>query len=98
MPERDLALQHGKVVLLEEPDELVGEAPAGLVVVLDHERLTRSGGRRLGRAPDPRRDKHREYRPTHHGSLLSVSVSVPTPGPPRGAACRPAASHRAAVG
>src|SRR5439155_78888 len=44
MPQRDLALQYREVVLLEEPDELVGEAPAGLVVVLDHERLTRSGG------------------------------------------------------
>src|SRR6266851_135885 len=44
----DLPLQYGEVVLLEEPDELVGKAPAGLVVILHHERLTRSRRRRLG--------------------------------------------------
>src|SRR5207244_1681751 len=31
VPQLDLSLQHREVVLLEEPDELVGEAPAGLV-------------------------------------------------------------------
>src|SRR4029077_16294349 len=47
VPQLDLPLQHGEVVLLEEPDELVGEAPARLVVILHHERLTRSRRWRL---------------------------------------------------
>src|SRR5881397_2293156 len=48
----DLALQDWIVVLLEEPDEFIGVAPADLVVVLHDERLTRAGGRRLRRARD----------------------------------------------
>src|SRR5205823_263508 len=46
----DLPLQHREMVLLEESDELVGIAPADLVVVLHHERLARSRRRRLGDA------------------------------------------------
>src|SRR5438067_104903 len=44
--ELDLALQDRKMVLLEQPDELVGETPANLVVVLHHERLRRARRRR----------------------------------------------------
>src|SRR4029077_17101568 len=57
VPQLDLPLQHGEVVLFEEPDELVGKAPACLVVILHHERLARSRRRRLG---SPRRRQRDE--------------------------------------
>src|SRR4029077_10780044 len=60
VPQLDLPLQHGEVVLLEEPDELVGKAPARLVVILHHDRLARSRPRRLGRPPPPPRETRSE--------------------------------------
>src|SRR2546426_12111968 len=65
VPQLDFPLQYGEVVLLEEADELVGKAPARLVVILHHERLTRSRRRCPGGRHRRCGEEDREYEPTH---------------------------------
>src|SRR5881296_149995 len=69
VPQLHLALQHGVMVLLEQAEELLGVAPAELIVVLDHERLGRAGGWSLRPRHRGRRDQGRDDRPMLHASL-----------------------------
>src|SRR5450756_2476831 len=59
-PRLDLFLQHGEVVLPEEPRELIGKTPLRLVVVLDDEGCLGPGGGPARRSNRLGRRRHRD--------------------------------------